>query len=70
MFFRDLMYLTTKSMTITATTDRMIMATNSPLQRMFWSRVFEFLQMHVSELLSAEQGSVDLPMSAPAGIQV
>lgn len=61
-FFLDLIYLTTNITTTIATTDRMIIATNSPLQRMFSSRVFEFWQMHFSEVLSASHGFVDFPI--------
>ena len=53
-------------MTITATTNKMIIPTKSPLQRIFWSRVFESLHMQDSELLSLSHGSVDLPIFEPA----
>ena len=69
-FFLDLMYFMAKSMTMTATTDKMMMATKSPLQRIFWSRVLELLHIHVNELLSLSQGSVDFPISAPAGTKI
>ena len=65
-FFLDLTYLMANSITITATTNKIIIPTKSPLQRIFWSRVFESLHMQVNELLSVSQGSVDLPIFALA----
>ena len=67
MFFLDFTYFTAKRITMTATTKRIIMATKSPLQRIFWSRVFESLHMHVNELLSLTHGSVDWPKLELAG---
>ncbi len=59
MFFLDLTYFTPNIITIIATTDSIIMATKSPLQRIFSSLCFESLQIHFSDVLSEKQGSVD-----------
>ena len=59
MFFLDLMYFTPNMITIIATTDRIIIATNRPLQRIFFSLPFESLQIHLSEVLSVMQGSLE-----------